>query len=107
MSCREQGRAWRRVGGLKSWKARHRDGPRLDAMKGCKACVRNGHTLFVHMKINNPTLHDKEELNKLPKSGNDAVDRCLKIGLDIELRRVAVVAVQSGGAWPRLGWAAS
>ncbi len=57
--------------------------------------MQNGHTLFVHMKNNNPTLHDKEELNKLPKSGNDAVDRCLKIGLDIELRRVAV-AVQSG-----------
>ena len=53
------------------------------------------------MKNNNPTLHDKEELNKLPKSGNDAVDRCLKIGLDIELRRVAV-AVQSGA---RPDWA--
>ena len=58
--------------------------------------MRNGHTLFVHMKNNNPTLHDKEELNKLPKSGNDAVDRCLKIGLDIELRRSSGGGAASG-----------
>lgn len=45
---------------------------------------------------NKPTLHDKRELNRLAESGNEAVERCLRVGLDIELQRVAV-AVQAGG----------
>lgn len=44
---------------------------------------------------NKPTLHDEREHNNGAESGNGAVERCLKIGLDIELRRVAV-ALQSG-----------
>lgn len=44
---------------------------------------------------NKPTLHDETEFNKLTESGNQAVERHLQVGLDIELRRVAV-AVQSG-----------
>src|SRR5262249_28673454 len=44
------------------------------------------------------TLHDKREFNQLAKSGNVAVGRCLKVGLDIELRQVAVATQYDRGA---------
>src|SRR5215813_1730387 len=47
---------------------------------------------------NKPTLHDKREFNQLAKSGNVAGGPCLKVGLDIELRRVAVATQYDRGA---------
>ena len=48
-------------------------------------------TRIVIMK-NKPTLHDEIECNNLGESGNGAVGqrRCFKLGLDVELRNVAV-----------------
>ena len=54
------------------------------------------------MKNNKATLHDKEEFNNLAGTGNETVDQCLKVGLDIELRRVAV-ALQFGRGAISLG----
>jgi transposase len=50
---------------------------------------------------NKPTLHDEIECNNLGKSGNGAVGqrrRCFKLGLDVELRNVAVAIQCERGA---------
>ena len=49
---------------------------------------------------NKPTLHDEIECNNLGESGNGAVGqrRCFKLGLDVELRNVAVaIQCERGG----------
>jgi transposase len=49
---------------------------------------------------NKTTLHDEIECNNLGKSGNGAVGqrrRCFKLGLDVELRNVAVAMQCEGG----------
>ena len=56
-------------------------------------------TRIVIMK-NKTTLHDEIECNNLGKSGNGAVGqrrRCFKLGLDVELRNVAVAIQCEGG----------
>src|SRR5437588_10810888 len=53
---------------------------------------------------NKTTLHDEIECNNLSKSGNGAVGqrrRCFKLGLDVELRNVAVaIQCERGGIGP-------
>ena len=53
---------------------------------------------------NKTTLHDEIECNNLGKSGNGAVGqrrRCFKLGLDVELRNVAVaIQCERGGIGP-------
>jgi len=60
-------------------------------------------TRIVIMK-NKTTLHDEIECNNLSKSGNGAVGqrrRCFKLGLDVELRNVAVaIQCERGGIGP-------
>ena len=47
---------------------------------------------------NNPTLHDEIELNNLGKRGNGAAgQQRFKLGLDVELRNVAVAIQRERG----------
>lgn len=56
--------------------------------------MQNGHTLLFNMK-NETTLHDGNDLNKLTAGSNAAVGEEFRLGLDVELRQVAV-AIRCG-----------